>query len=212
MLAEKGTLSGDADDDDGIAIPFPTGSQRLFGTPYLSWISVLVDDLARAAETSDAIVAALTAKHRAHDFRVTNQAANIMATMKTQSSLTLLLGFTAALSLLVGGIGIMNMMLMTVAERTREIGIRMATGARPADIHRQFVVEALLLSVTGGLVGFVLGHAAGVACALFGIRVIFTLHAALAALLCGAVTGLVFGFMPARRAARLDPVVALARE
>ena len=212
VLTGKGTLSGDADDDDGIAIPFPTGSQRLFGTPYLSWISVLVDDFAGAAETGDAITTALTAKHHVRDFSVANQAANIMATMKTQNSLTLLLGVAAALSLLVGGIGIMNMMLMTVAERTREIGIRMATGARPADIHRQFLVEALLLSVTGGLAGFVLGHMAGVACALFGMRIIFTLHAALAALLCGAVTGLVFGFMPARRAAGLDPVVALTRE
>jgi len=212
VLSEKGAVSGNADDDNTVAIPFSTGSQRLFGTPYLSWISVLVDDLGKAGQTSDDITALLAASHRVHDFSVFNRAASITASMKTQSSFTLLLGFTAAISLLVGGIGVMNMMLTTVAERTREIGIRMATGARTIDIQRQFLAEALMLSAVGGCLGFVLGHLAGVACGMLGMRVIFTVQAALAALLCSLLTGLVFGAMPARRAARLDPVVALARE
>ncbi len=212
VLSEKGALSGDADDDDTIAIPFETGSQRVFGTPYLSWISVLVDDLGKAGQTSSDITAALTAKHHVHDFSVFNKAASIEAKNKAQSSLTLLLGFTAAISLLVGGIGVMNIMLMNVAERTREIGIRMAIGARTVDILRQFLTEALMLSSAGGVAGLVLGHLAGLGATLAGTRVIFTLHAALAALICGALTGIVFGFMPARRAARLEPVDALARE
>jgi macrolide transport system ATP-binding/permease protein len=212
VLSEKGAASGDSDDDNTIVIPHSTGSQRLFGSPYLSWISVLVDDIDKAQKTTEDITALLTAHHRVQDFSVYNRAAGIAAEMKTQSSLTLLLGFTAAISLLVGGIGVMNMMLMSVAERTREIGIRIAMGARAIDIMRQFLAEALMLAAAGGCLGFLLGHLAGLGAALFGTRVIFTAHAAVAALLCSVATGLVFGFMPARRAARLDPVVALARE
>ncbi len=212
VLSEKGAISGDADDDDTIAIPFSTGSQRIFGTPNLSWISVLVDDLGKAMQTSGDITTVLTAKHHIHDFTVYNKAASIAARSEAQNSLTLLLGFTAAISLLVGGIGVMNIMLMSVAERTREIGIRMTTGARTRDILRQFLTEALMLSGAGGLAGLLLGHLAGLAATLAGTRVIFTLHAAVAAVLCGMLTGLVFGFIPARRAARLEPVMALARE
>ena len=212
VLDEKGALTGSANADNTIAIPFTTGSQRLFGTPYLTFMSVLIDDFGKAGETVEDITATLAAAHRVEDFTVYNRAASIAARMKSQSSLTLLLGFTAAISLLVGGIGIMNMMLMTVAERTREIGIRMAMGARAADILRQFLAEALMLAVVGGVIGFLIGHLTGLVATTFGTRVIFTAHAAVAALLCSVVTGLIFGFMPARRAARLDPVVALARE
>ncbi|ATQ70924.1 ABC transporter permease [Methylosinus trichosporium] len=189
VLSSKGALSGNSDDDDTIVFPFSTGSIRVFGKKELSWISVLVDDLARADETADAIAAVLEKAHHAHDFRVFNKAATIEAQNRTQDALTLLLGFTAAISLFVGGIGVMNVMLMAVTERTREIGIRMATGARTIDILRQFLTEAMMISGAGGLVGAVIGVAAG-----------------------AVVTGLVFGFMPALRAARLEPVAALARE
>ncbi len=193
-------------------IPFPTGSQRIFGTPNVSWISVLVDDLAKADQTARDITAELVAKHHVQDFRIYNKAASIEASSQAQNSLTLLLGFTAAISLLVGGIGVMNIMLMSVSERTREIGIRMATGARTRDILRQFLTEALMLSGAGGLAGLALGHFVGCLATLADTRVIFTAHAALGALFCGVLTGLVFGFMPAHRAAQLEPVRALARE
>jgi len=213
VLSSKGALSGNSDDDDTIVFPFSTGSIRVFGKKELSWISVLVDDLARADETADAITAALEKAHHAHDFRVFNKAATIEAQNRTQDALTFLLGFTAAISLFVGGIGVMNVMLMAVTERTREIGIRMATGARTIDILRQFLTEAMMISGAGGLVGAAIGVAAGVGSSLaFGMPVIFSGAAILGAVAGAVLTGLVFGFMPALRAARLEPVAALARE
>lgn len=212
VLATKGALSGNADDDDTIVVPFATGSQRLYGKTNLSWISVLVDDLSKADDTVNDITAALTEKHHVKDFQVYNKAATIQAQSRTQDTVTLLLGFTAAITLIVGGIGVMNVMLMTVTERTREIGIRMANGARPADIRRQFLTEAVLLSAIGGVIGVGTGLTAGLCVALARMPVIFTLHAILLAFGCAVLTGVAFGYMPARRASLLDPVIALARE
>jgi macrolide transport system ATP-binding/permease protein len=212
VLSEKGALSGDTDDDDTIVIPFPTGSRRIFGTSNLSWISVLIDDIHRSDRTVQDVVAKLEMKHRVLDFEVYNRAGSIEAQSRTADVFTMLLGLTAAISLLVGGIGVMNVMLISVTERTREIGIRMATGARRQDILCQFLAEALMLSAVGGLGGLIAGHLVGLTVGVAGVRVVFTLHAALAALSCGMLAGMIFGFMPARRAALLEPVVALARE
>jgi macrolide transport system ATP-binding/permease protein len=212
VLSEKGAVSGDTDDDDTIVIPFPTSSRRIFGTSNLSWISVLIDDVHRSDQTAQDIVKQLTTKHRILDFEVYNKAASIETQSKTADVFTMLLGLTAAMSLLVGGIGVMNVMLISVTERTREIGIRMATGARRQDILFQFLAEAMMLSAVGGLAGLLSGHLVGLVVAMAGVRVIFTLHAALAALSCGVFAGLIFGLMPARRAALLEPMAALARE
>ncbi|HEY0121133.1 MAG TPA: MacB family efflux pump subunit [Rhizobium sp.] len=213
VLASKGAISGSSDDDDTIVFPFPTGSVRVFGKEDLSWISVLVDDTSRADETATAISSVLTAEHHVEDIRVLNQIASIQAQDRTQNTLTLLLGFTAAISLAVGGIGVMNVMLMTVTERTQEIGIRMATGARTIDILRQFITEAMMVAGLGGLVGAVVGVAAGMTAALFfSMPVIFSGVAIAGAVLCAVLTGLLFGFIPALRASRLEPVTALARE
>jgi macrolide transport system ATP-binding/permease protein len=123
-----------------------------------------------------------------------------------------MLGSIAAISLLVGGIGVMNIMLMTVRERTREIGIRMATGARQRDILRQFLTEAVMLSVVGGVAGIGLALLVGGVLLLGNVAVAFQLIAVLGAFGCALVTGVIFGFMPARKAARLDPVTALTSE
>ena len=211
-LEEKGAVSGDRDDDDVVLAPFSTGSRRVIGDTHLSWISVLVDDLEHAPETTQKIKEALTAAHHIEDFHVWDQAAAVQAQQQTQRTLTLLLGLIAAVSLVVGGIGVMNIMLMTVKERTREIGIRMATGARQRDILRQFLTEAMLVSLVGGATGTIGGLAIGAALILFDVPVIFSVRGIVAAFACALATGLVFGFMPARQAARLDPVVALASE
>ncbi len=211
-LAEKGAVTGDADDDDVVLMPYSTGSRRVLGKTDLSWISVLVDDLSKADATQQAIMAQLEAAHRVRDFRVYNAAAAVQAEEDTQRTLTLMLGLIAAISLVVGGIGVMNIMLMSVKERTREIGIRMATGARQRDIQRQFLSEAVMVSLVGGCAGVVIGLAIGAALIAWDVPAIFSIRGILGAFACAVVTGLVFGFAPARQAARLDPVVALASE
>ena len=128
----------------------------------------------------------------------------------TQNTLTVLLGSVAAISLLVGGIGVMNIMLVSVTERTREIGIRMATGARMRNILQQFLTEALVVSLLGGAIGVALGLAAAAIIDAFGTPVKYSIGPVLLAFGCAFATGLVFGYMPARKAARVDPIVALA--
>ena len=148
-------------------------------------------------------------RHGREDFGISNAAAKLQAEAETRRAMTLMLGLIAAVSLLVGGIGVMNVMLMTVRERTREIGIRMATGARQRDILRQFLTEALLVTLVGGVAGVVIGVGVGAALIAAGVPVVFSLSFMAGAFACAVATGLVFGYMPARHAARLDPVTAL---
>ncbi|GAB5097912.1 MacB family efflux pump subunit [Caballeronia sp. HLA56] len=211
-LEEKGATSGDADDDDVILVPYSTGARRVLGTTHLSWISVLIDELDLAAETATQIGNVLERAHHMRDFQIYNRAASVKAQTETQDMLTLMLGLIAGISLLVGGIGVMNIMLMTVKERTREIGIRIATGARQRDILRQFLTEATLVSGIGGALGVVIGVLIGAVLIAANVPTIFSVRAILGAFACALATGLVFGFMPARKAARLDPVVALSSE
>jgi len=199
VLAEKGASSGESDSDNRIAIPYTAASVRLFGTYNPEYVAIAAADARKVKDTEKAI-------------ELTNNAAMIQAEARTQNTLSLMLGSIAAISLLVGGIGVMNIMLMTVRERTREIGIRMATGARQRDILRQFLTEAVMLSVVGGLAGIALALIVGGVLILSDVAVAFSLVAVLGAFGCALVTGVVFGFMPARKAARLDPVTALTSE
>ena len=213
VLAEKGSSSGNKDSDDRVAIPYTAASVRLFGSYNPEYVVIAAADARKVHEAEVAIDALMQKLHNGkRDYQLTNNAAMIQAEARTQNTLSLMLGSIAAISLLVGGIGVMNIMLMTVRERTREIGIRMATGARQRDILRQFLTEAVMLSVVGGLFGIALALLVGGVLVLAEVAVQFSLVAVLGAFGCALVTGVIFGFMPARKAARLDPVKALTSE
>ncbi|BBP58436.1 MacB family efflux pump subunit [Pseudomonas sp. St316] len=213
VLAEKGASSGDSDADNRVAVPYSAASVRLFGSRHPEYVVIAAKDAGKVKQAEQAVSRTLLRLHNGkQDFELTNNAAMIQAEARTQGTLSLMLGAIAAISLLVGGIGVMNIMLMTVRERTREIGIRMATGARQRDILRQFLTEAVMLSVVGGLAGIGLALLVGGALLLGKIAVAFEWLAVFGAFGCALVTGVVFGFMPARKAARLDPVAALTSE
>jgi macrolide transport system ATP-binding/permease protein len=212
IMTEKGASPGGTDQDDVMFVPVTTGLMRLFGKPYLSSMTIKVANTADIAATQERIRALLQARHKTEDFRIRNMASILETAMETQDTFTLLLGTVAAISLLVGGIGVMNIMLVSVVERTREIGIRMATGARMRDILWQFNIEAAVVCAAGGTIGVLLGVVAGLALRFSGMAVVFSVTPAVLALASASATGLIFGYLPARKAARLDPVIALASE
>lgn len=212
VLERKGASAWGSDLDDIAFVPLTTGGLRLFGRRHLRAITVEVDDTATMEPTRKEIERVLEARHNMVDFNIRNMASVLETAVATQNTMTVLLGAVAAISLLVGGIGVMNIMLVTVAERTREIGIRMATGARQSDILMQFLIEAVVVCTIGGLLGVAGGMGAALITGAFAIPVAITPLPVVLAFGCAFATGLVFGFMPARKAARLDPVVALASE
>jgi macrolide transport system ATP-binding/permease protein len=212
VMTEKGASPNGSDQDDVIFVPITTGLVRLFGKNYLSSITIKVTDSADIEATQTNVETLLKERHKTEDFSVRNMASFLQAAMETQDTFTLLLGTVAAISLLVGGIGVMNIMLVSVVERTREIGIRMATGARMRDILLQFNIEAAVVCAAGGILGILIGIAAGMILRYSGMAVIFSVTPALLAFACASATGLIFGYLPARKAAQLDPVVALASE
>ena len=210
LMAVRGASPQGQDQDDVVLVPLTTGGLRLFGQRFLRNITVAVDDVEKIDETQDAVTALLQARHQSTDFQIRNMASILETATDTQNTLTVLLGSVAAISLLVGGIGVMNIMLVSVTERTREIGIRMATGARMRNILQQFLTEALVVSLLGGAIGVAVGLAAAAIIDAFGTPVQYSLGPIVLAFGCAFATGLVFGYMPARKAARMDPIVALA--
>lgn len=212
VLAGKGANAFGSDMDNIALVPLSTGYMRLFGKQYLNTINVKVGDAQQIASTQAAIEGLLRQRHGKEDFQIRSTSSLLETATETQNTLTVLLGSVAAISLLVGGIGVMNIMLVTVTERTREIGVRMATGARTANILLQFNTEALVVCGIGGLLGVAVGIGAGLAARAFGMNVAFTAAPALLAFFSAFATGLLFGYLPARKAAHLDPVVALSSE
>jgi macrolide transport system ATP-binding/permease protein len=212
VMTERGASPTGQDQDDAVFVPYTTGSLRLFGQRFLRNITVAADDVARIDETEAAVTQALTSRHGKADFQIRNMASLLDTATETQNTLTILLGSIAAISLLVGGIGVMNIMLVNVTERTREIGVRMATGARMRDIMQQFLTEAVAVSGLGGLIGVGAGLGSALVIGMFGTAVKISPGPIALAFACAFLTGLVFGYLPARKAAALDPVVALASE
>lgn len=213
VMAERGADSGSQDYDEMVFIPYNSGRMRVYDAraePDYTVVEAASEDQVQEAEA--AMKKLLIERRGRDDFRIGNAAAKLQAAAQTSNAMKMMLGLIAAVSLVVGGIGVMNVMLMTVRERTREIGIRMATGARERDILRQFLTEAVLVSVVGGVIGVVSGLTIGAALLFWNVAVIFSLSAIIGAFACAVATGLIFGYMPAKKAAGLDPVIALASE
>ncbi|KVK85656.1 macrolide transporter [Burkholderia cepacia] len=195
-------------------VPYTTASGRLFGQRYLDSITVRVRDGQPSAAAEKSLETLMKQRHGRKDFFTYNMDSVVKTVEKTGQSLTLLLSLIAVISLVVGGIGVMNIMLVSVTERTREIGIRMAVGARQSDILQQFLVEAVLVCLLGGTIGIALSFGLGVLFSMFVAqwKMVFSAGAIVTAFVCSTLTGVIFGFMPARNASRLDPIDALARD
>jgi macrolide transport system ATP-binding/permease protein len=212
VMAEKGGSPWGGDLDDYVFVPMTTGVLRLFGARPLRAVTVQIDRIENMAAAQTMIDRLLQERHTSRDLQVRNMTSQLETTLAAQNTLTVLLGAIAAISLLVGGVGVMNIMLVSVSERTREIGVRMATGARARDIMRQFVAEAMMVCALGGALGVALGLGATWAIGRSETPVAVEWPPVALAFGCAFATGLLFGWMPARKAARLDPVAALAAE
>jgi putative ABC transport system permease protein len=227
VLEAKGAnIMGD-DQDDVLLMPYTTVRQRLLGSEFdnVNVIMVSARSATNMAAAESEIRQLLAERHRIApgkeaDFQVQNMTEIASVLGIVTGTMTAMLASIAGISLVVGGVGIMNIMLVSVTERTREIGIRMAVGARGRDILQQFLVESVLLSCIGGLVGFALGVGASVGVTMLintfsqSVKwpIVVSLPAAVIAILFASAVGIFFGFYPARRASRLDPIEALRYE
>ena len=216
VLHPKGASTFGANPDDILYIPLSTAQTQFVGASvtYVNTIEVQADTADDVNQVIADITTLLTQRHNGtQDFTVRNQNQITSTIQQTSQTLTILLVGIASISLVVGGIGIMNIMLVTVTERTREIGIRIAIGAREGDILTQFLLEAVVLTMAGGLVGIALGTGIGALLAhSFGWPFVIDGRSILLAFGVSALVGIVFGFYPAQRAARLDPITALRSE
>ena len=218
VLAPKGQSFDGRDQDDTVLVPLSTALRKLYGSPFpnsVRFMMVKATSEAAMERTERAMDALLRARHRVGpegeaDFTIRNLSAVADVQAQTTRVMSLMLGAVASVSLIVGGIGIMNIMLVSVTERTREIGIRMAIGARTFDILLQFLLESVIVSIIGCLIGVVLGvGTAALVAGATGMTVVVTGMSVLLAFAVAAAVGVFFGFYPARKAAALKPIEAL---
>ncbi|HXT62685.1 MAG TPA: ABC transporter permease [Pyrinomonadaceae bacterium] len=218
VMARKGQDQQGRDQDDVAFTPYTTVQKKILGSPrvQIAFVSAVSADATYTAQ--DQITELLRQRHKLgptepNDFTVRNMSDIAEAANETNSTMTLLLACIAGVSLLVGGIGIMNIMLVSVTERTREIGIRMAIGARSSAVRSQFLIESVVLSVTGGLFGIVLGVAVSLAIPrMLGWPTLISTMAIVGSVIFSIAVGVFFGYYPARKAAALDPIEALRYE
>jgi putative ABC transport system permease protein len=218
VMGVKGQSSVGQDQDDVIFTPYTTVMKKLRGVTFINQITVSAASANQTSQVADAIAGALRVRHKIQpgdpdDFMVRTMDEIASVRKETTQTMTALLASIAGVSLLVGGIGIMNIMLVSVTERTREIGLRMAIGARGRDVLLQFLVEAVVLSLFGGAIGIALGFALSQGLTLW-LQWPTTISTNAVAIAFGfaAATGVFFGFYPARKAAALDPIEALRFE
>jgi putative ABC transport system permease protein len=217
-MAPKGQTSWGNDQDDRIFMPYTTLQKKISGQDWVNFLSCTAVSREASLAAQAQIEAVLRERHRIgpgaeDDFQVRTQFEFAELAEQTSQVMTMLLGSIASISLLVGGIGIMNIMLVSVTERTREIGVRMAVGATEMDIRRQFLVEAVTLALLGGTLGIMLGAgASGLISGFLGWPVLISTRAVVVAVLFSGTIGIFFGYYPAHKAARLDPIEALRYE
>ncbi|HJV65352.1 MAG TPA: ABC transporter permease [Geomonas sp.] len=221
VLKKKGQSAQGVDQDDMVLIPITTAQRKVFGNPFPNAVGAIIVKARNKNAISRAeseITALLRQRHhigakKDDDFTVKNLSEILAVATNSSRTMSLLLATVASISLLVGGIGIMNIMLVSVTERTREIGIRMAIGAREEDILLQFLTEAVLLTLLGGLIGIGLGVAgATVVSKIFSWPILVSVKAVAVAVVFSACVGIFFGFYPARKASSLNPIDALRYE
>jgi putative ABC transport system permease protein len=218
VMATKGQAMFGQDQDDIVFVPYTTAMKRLLGQDYLRDITISTEDGVDAAVMTQTVAALLRERHRIapgaeDDFLIRTQEEIASLLTSTTATMSYLLASIAAVSLLVGGIGIMNIMLVSVTERTREIGLRLSVGARDLDVLLQFLMEAVVLSLAGGAIGVALGFGASYGLSrLMSWSSIVTVDAILLSFGCAAAVGVFFGFYPARKAAALNPIEALRYE
>lgn len=211
--AEKGFMGNS--DSLNVYLPYSTVMSRMLGQSNVRSIIVRIKDEYPSNAAENAILTLLEQRHGAQDVFTQNSDSIRETIQQTTATMTLLISAIAVISLVVGGIGVMNIMLVSVTERTQEIGVRMAVGARQSDILQQFLIEAILVCLLGGVLGVLLSLGIGQIIGHFAKGVIemsYSTTSIVAAFVCSSLIGIVFGFLPARNAAQLDPVAALARE